>query len=147
MMPLSPWITPLIADRATDVMGVGSRSAGITGALMVADLAYAFDPSVSLIKCVNHFMPDVAAAIPEHIMLECAMLGRVDGLIGNHNILDGGITLSDRPGMRTEFYEARLAQLMVSSLTEAERACSWGCWRSAGLIDVLPQTHEEVCQK
>ena len=136
--------TPIISGRAADVINVGSRSAGITGALMVADLAYAFELPVTLMNCAAHFMAHVAAAIPNHIMMECAMLGRGDGLIGKHEIVDGWITLSDRPGLGIEFDEARLAQLTVDGPSKAAKAGSWARRRGAGLVEVGPEKEEEV---
>ena len=72
------------------------------------------------------------------------MLGRGDGLIGKHEIADGWITLSDRPGLGIEFDEARLAQLTVDGPSKAAKAGSWARRRGAGLIEVGPDEPEEV---
>lgn len=134
---------PLFEAGAIDIAEVGARTGGITGAMMVADLAYAFETPVSMMNCAAHFMAHAAAAMPNHIMMECAMLGRSDGLIGGHPIEDGWITLSDRPGLGIEFDLERLKQLAVEAPSGNARAGSWGRRRGAGLIEVAPWEKEE----
>ncbi len=133
---------PIIAGEAADVIQIGQKTGGITGMLMVADLAYAFDLPISLMNCAAHHMAHVAAALPNHNMMECAMLGRSDGLIGQHSIEDGWITLSDRPGLGIEFDMARLEQLSTAPSGNA-RAGSWGRRRGAGLVEIPPDEVEE----
>ena len=134
---------PLINGEAADVIQIGSKTAGITGMLMVADLAYAFDLPVSLMNCPAHFMAHLAAALPNHNMMECAMLGRGDGIIGQHEIEDGWITLSDRPGLGIEFDMARLAQLAAQVPSGKAKAGSWGRRRGAGLVEIAPNEAQE----
>ncbi len=129
---------PLISGGAADVIQIGSKTAGITGMLMVADLAYAFDLPISLMNCPAHFMAHVAAALPNHNMMECAMLGRGDGIIGTHSIEDGWITLGDRPGLGIEFDMARLNQLTAQVPGNNARAGSWGRRRGAALVEIPP---------
>ena len=107
-------------------------------------LKVGLDLPVTLMNCAAHFMAHVAAALPNHVMMECAMLGRGDGLIGKHEIVDGWITLSDRPGLGIEFDEARLAQLAIDGPSKAAKAGSWARRRGAGLIEVGPDEPEEV---
>jgi L-alanine-DL-glutamate epimerase-like enolase superfamily enzyme len=127
---------PLVAGGAVDVVEVGVRTGGITGALLVADLAYGFDLPVSLMNCPVHFMAHLAAALPNHVMMECAMLGRSDGVIAHHVVEDGWITLTDRPGLGIEFDPARLRALAVDAPRGGARAGSWGRRRGAGLLEV-----------
>jgi L-alanine-DL-glutamate epimerase-like enolase superfamily enzyme len=134
---------PLVAGGAVDVVQVGARTGGITGAMAVADLAYGFDLPVSLMNCPAHFMAHLAAALPNHVMMECAMLGRSDGVLGHHAIEDGWITLSDRPGLGIEFDPARLQALAVETPGGAARAGGWGRRRGAGLLEVRPGEDEE----
>ena len=134
---------PLIAEGAVDVVEVGARTGGITGALPVADLAYAFDLPVSLMNCPAHFMAHLAAALPNHVMMECAMLGRSDGVVAQHVVEDGWITLTDRPGLGIEFDSARLQALAVETPSRGARAGSWGRRRGAGLVEVRPGEVEE----
>ncbi len=131
---------PLVEARAADVFQIGSKTGGITGCMMVADLCHAFETPVSLMNCAAHHMAHVAAVLPNHIFMECAMLGRSDGLIGNHPITDGWITLSDRPGLGIEFDEARLRAM---PLTTGGKAGSWGRRRGANLLPLPPNEPEE----
>jgi L-alanine-DL-glutamate epimerase-like enolase superfamily enzyme len=134
---------PIIAGEAADVIQIGSKTGGITGMLMVADLAYGFDLPVSLMNCAAHHMAHVAAALPNHNMMECAMLGRSDGILGQHSIEDGWITLSDKPGLGIEFDLERIEQLSIQSPSGNARAGSWGRRRGAGLVEISPAEVEE----
>ncbi len=133
---------PLLQHGAVDIVQVGLRTAGITGALMVADLAYAFDKPVSLMNCAAHVMAHVAAVIPNHISMECAMLGRGDGLKHDHKIVDGWIMLTDQPGLGIAFDDSRLAALTPNPSATRSRAGSWGRRRGAGLMVVHPHESE-----
>ncbi len=98
---------------AVDVVQVGAGTSGITVALMIGELAYAFDEPVSVINCPAHFMAHEAAALPNRIMMEAAMLGRSDGLVYNHTIDSHWIMLSDGPSLGIEFDVARICQVAV----------------------------------
>jgi hypothetical protein len=89
-------------------------------------------------------MAHLAAALPNHVMMECAMLGRGDGMIAHHVVEDGWITLSDRPGLGIEFDVARLQALAVDTPSGSARAGSWGRRRGAGLVEVRPGEAEEL---
>ena len=112
-------------------------------AYQLPDLAYGFDLPVSLMNCPAHFMAHLAAALPNHVMMECAMLGRGDGVVSHHVVEAGWITLTDRPGLGIEFDLARLRALAVDAPGGAARAGSWGRRRGAGLIEVRPGEGEE----
>lgn len=47
----------LIVNEAVDVVQVGVGTSGITGALMVADMAHGFDLPVSLMNCPANTWP------------------------------------------------------------------------------------------
>jgi L-alanine-DL-glutamate epimerase-like enolase superfamily enzyme len=134
---------PLIAGGAVDVVEVGSKTGGITGALLVADLAHGFDLPVALMNCPAHFMAHLAAALPNHVMMECAMLGRGDGVVSHHLVEDGWITLTNRPGLGIEFDVPRLQALAVEAPSGGARAGSWGRRPGAGLLEVRPGEPEE----
>ena len=59
---------PLIANEAVDIVEVGSGTSGITGALQIAELAYAFELPVSMMNCPAnyHGAPGGRAAQPHH---------------------------------------------------------------------------------
>jgi L-alanine-DL-glutamate epimerase-like enolase superfamily enzyme len=62
--------TPLVLHEAVDIVEVGWGCSGITGALQVADLAYAFELPLSMINCPAHFLANVAVVLPNHMMME-----------------------------------------------------------------------------
>lgn len=123
---------PLLEAGAVDVVQVGAGTSGITGALMIGELAYAFDKPVSVMNCAAHFMAHVAAALPNHIMMEAAMLGRSDGLVHSHTIDSGWIMLSDGPGLGIEFDVARIHHLALGARWARERRIMGAqAWRRA----------------
>ncbi len=59
-----PDFVPLLTNRAVDVLNLGSRAGGITGALQVADLAFGCEVPVSMMNCAANFMAHVARCFP-----------------------------------------------------------------------------------
>jgi L-alanine-DL-glutamate epimerase-like enolase superfamily enzyme len=116
----------------------------ITGALQVADLAYAFELPVSIMNCPAHFMAHVAAVLPNHIMMEVVEPGWDVVLNVDNQIEDGWIVLGDRPGNGLEFNEAKLQELTVDRLSPTSRPIAWGRRRGAGLYEVGPKESEEL---
>jgi L-alanine-DL-glutamate epimerase-like enolase superfamily enzyme len=134
--------TPLVANEAADVLNVGSGNSGITGALQIADLAYAFELPVTMMNCPGNFMAHVAAALPNHWMMEVVGAGREAVLRVDNHIEDGWIVLGDKPGLGIEFDEAKLEQLGGDVPTSGARAALWGRRRGAGLFEVGPDEPE-----
>jgi L-alanine-DL-glutamate epimerase-like enolase superfamily enzyme len=91
--------TPLIANEAVDVVEIGSGTSGITGAMQVADLAYAFELPVSMMNCPGNYMAHLAAALPNHMMMEVVDVGRDAVMQVDNQIEDGWIVLGDSPGL------------------------------------------------
>jgi L-alanine-DL-glutamate epimerase-like enolase superfamily enzyme len=134
---------PLIANDAVDVVEVGSGTSGITGALQVADMAYGFELPVAMMNSPANFMAHLAAALPNHLMMEVAELGREVGMTFDCKIEDGWIVLGDTPGHGMNFDETRLAELEVSALSRQGGAIGWGRRRGAGLYEVRPGDRQE----
>ena len=130
--------TALIADEAVDVVQIGQDTSGITGALQVADLAYAFDLPVSMMSCVGNHMAHLAAALPNHMMMEVLDAGRDAPLHVDNRIEDGWIVLGDDPGLGISFDEVRLGHCAVDAPSPAAVASPWGRRRGAGLYEVPP---------
>ena len=130
----------LIEHGAGDIIQVGSGCAGITGAMMVAELAYAFEIPISLMNCAANHLAHVAAAIPNHKTMEVLKAGRDAILNHNHRIEDGWIILSDAPGLGIEFNAEKLAAWTVETPSPAPRS---GRRVGAGLFQ-LPATPEEM---
>ena len=136
--------TPLIANRAVDIVQVGQGASGITGAMRVADLAYAFDLPVSLMNCPGNLMAHVAAALPNHIMMEVLDAGRDAIMRVDNRIEDGWIVLGDAPGLGLSFIEEKLAAHAVERPSRDAKASPWGRRRGAGLYEVPPGQPDEV---
>lgn len=104
--------------------------------LQVADLAFAFDRSVSVMNCPGNFLAHVAAALPNHIGMEVVDTGRDVCFSVDNRIEDGFIVLGDSPGNGIVFDEEKLKSMEVDQLTPRTTAGSWGRRRGAGLYEV-----------
>jgi len=136
--------TPLIANEAVDIVQFNHGCSGITGALMVADLAYAFELPVAMMNCAANFMAHVAAAIPNHMMMEVVDAGQDAAMIHDHHIEDGWIVLTDKPGLGIEFDMAKLDELARYKPADGVRPIGWGRRRGAGLYEVGPDETENL---
>lgn len=136
--------TPLIANEAVDIVQVGQGTSGITGAMKVADLAYAFELPVALMNCPGNSMAHVAAALPNHIMMEVLDVGRDAVLRVDNHIEDGWIVLGDAPGLGISFDEDRLQAHAIESPSRDAGPSPWGRRRGAGLYEVPPGSPEEM---
>jgi L-alanine-DL-glutamate epimerase-like enolase superfamily enzyme len=136
---------PLIANEAVDIVEVGVGTSGITGAMQVADLAYGFELPVAMMNCPANIMAHLAAALPNHMMMEVVGAGREEGmsLVDNH-IEDGWIVLGDAPGLGIAFDEAKLASLAVERPSPDAGPSPWGRRRGAGLFEVGPDEPEDM---
>jgi L-alanine-DL-glutamate epimerase-like enolase superfamily enzyme len=61
---------PLLSRRAVDVLNIGAGASGITGAMKLAALAYAYETPVTMMNCAANYMAHLAATLPNHIMME-----------------------------------------------------------------------------
>jgi L-alanine-DL-glutamate epimerase-like enolase superfamily enzyme len=95
----------LIREEAVDVVQVGALTAGITGALQVAEMAYANGLPVAMMNCPGRYMAHLAAALPHHLMMEVFDCGRDQLFTHQATLQDGGIVLGDAPGSGIAFDE------------------------------------------
>jgi L-alanine-DL-glutamate epimerase-like enolase superfamily enzyme len=102
---------PLIAHEAVDVVSISSLHSGVTGCRQIANLALAYGLPVSMMNCQANFMAQVAAALPNHSMMEVVDPGREHCLRFDNHIEDGHIVLGNAPGFGVEVDHARLATL------------------------------------
>lgn len=133
----------LIANEAADVLQVGVGTTGITGAMMVADMAYGFEIPVSLMNCPANYMAHLAAALPNHCMMEVLDAGGDQGMIHNHRVEDGYVVLSDDPGLGIRFDEAKLDAWAVEK-PSARSTMPFPRRRGAGLFPVRLGEAEEL---
>ncbi len=110
-------VYPLIANRAADVLNLWGGHAGITGCRQIANMAHAFNISVSMMNCQANFMAHVAAALPNHNMMEVVDPGREHCLRFDNTIEDGFICVGETPGIGVEVDEEVLASLQANPPT------------------------------
>ncbi len=128
---------PLIAHEAVDVVQVGSNTSGITGALQVAHMAAGFELPVAMMNCPGNFMAHLAAALPNHLMMEVVEGGREPCFTVDSWIEDGFIHLGQTPGLGLQVDEARLAAIEIDPSKPAPvGSMPWGRREGAGLVSV-----------
>ena len=98
----------MISNEAVDVVQVGSGTSGITGAMAVAQLAYAFDLPVAIMNCPANYMAHLPAALPNHLAMEVVDVGRDVLMSTDTAIEDGWIVLGETPGLGIAFVEDTL---------------------------------------
>jgi L-alanine-DL-glutamate epimerase-like enolase superfamily enzyme len=125
----------LIDQRAVDVLNLSCGTGGITGMLMAADLAYAFELPVSVMNSPGNCMAHVAAALPNHMMMEVIDAGRGAFFDIDSRIEDGWVVLGDRPGLGIEIDEDKLAAMATPQPGPAIPGRRAG----AGLVAVIPE--------
>lgn len=102
---------PLVANQAVDIVSVSSTQTGITGCRQIANLALAFDLPVSMMNCQANFMAQVAAAMPNHTMIEVIGVNREHCLKFSSYIEDGHVILGQEPGLGIEVDQKKLSEL------------------------------------
>jgi len=110
-------IYPLIANEAVDVVNVWTGHSGVTGCRQVANFAHAYGLPVSMMNAQANYMAHVAAALPNHWMMEVVDPGREHCLTFDHRIEDGCIVLGDAPGFGVEVDQAKLEALQANPPT------------------------------
>ncbi len=129
---------PLIQHEAVDIVQFNNGCCGITGALMVGDMAHGFDLPVAMMNCPANFMAHVAAVLPNHIMMEVVDCGQDAAMRHDNRVKDGCIVLTDQPGLGIEFDQAELDALSRYQPVAGARGLGWGRRRGAGLLEVGP---------
>jgi L-alanine-DL-glutamate epimerase-like enolase superfamily enzyme len=104
--------------------------------MQVADMAYGFELPVAMMNCPGEFMAHLAAALPNHIMMEVVRAGRSACFTVDTRIEDGDIILGETPGLGMVFDEERLARLEVEALSGGPGLGGWGRRRGAGLVEI-----------
>jgi L-alanine-DL-glutamate epimerase-like enolase superfamily enzyme len=100
-----------------DVINVSTGHSGVTGCRQIAHLAQVYELPVSMMNCQANFMAQVAAALPNHSMMEVVDPGREHCLKFASRIEDGYIVLGEEPGFGIEIDAAKLAALQANPPT------------------------------
>jgi L-alanine-DL-glutamate epimerase-like enolase superfamily enzyme len=114
---------------------VGFWTSGITGAMMVADMAYGYEIPVAMMNCPGNFMAQVAAAMPNHMMMEWVAAGREACFTTDATVKDGWIVLGNAPGIGIVYDEEKLKFLASKGFTSEQRLFP-GRRQGAGLYEV-----------
>jgi L-alanine-DL-glutamate epimerase-like enolase superfamily enzyme len=134
---------PLIAHEAADVLEVGQGTSGITGAMQVAHMAAGFELPVAMMNCPGNFMAHLAAALPNHMMMEVVDAGRTPCFSVDTRIEDGFIHLGETPGLGITIDEEQLARMEVAEWTPQPGLTQpWPRREGAGLY-VVPMSEQE----
>jgi L-alanine-DL-glutamate epimerase-like enolase superfamily enzyme len=103
---------PLISQQAIDVANIGFGHSGITGCRQVANMCYAYELPVTMMNCQSNFMAHLAAALPNHNMMEVVDPGREKAFAGWDNHIEGGwVVMGNEPGLGIEVDEKKLKAL------------------------------------
>ena len=132
---------PLIDHGAVDIVQVGIGTSGITGAMQVADLAYAYELPVAMMNCAGNFMGHLAACLPNHMMMEVVDAGRDAVFTHETTIAAGWINMGTRPGTGIQFDEEALSSHEVDQPSPGSGPSPWGRRPGAGLYEV-PRSEE-----
>lgn len=135
---------PLIANEAVDVVQIGQGTTGITGAMQVAHMAYGFELPVAMMNCPGDFMAHLAAALPNHMMMEVVDPGREPCFTVDTWVADGFVHCGDTPGLGITIDEEKLAAIEVAQpRARPARAMPFPRREGAGLY-VVPPTDAEL---
>ncbi|MDQ3702521.1 MAG: mandelate racemase/muconate lactonizing enzyme family protein, partial [Chloroflexota bacterium] len=102
---------PLLLNQAVDIVQVGAGTTGITGAMQVAHMAAGFQLPVAMMNCPGDFMAHLAAALPNHSMMEVVDPGREPCFTSDARLEAGFIHLGETPGLGLTVDETALAAL------------------------------------
>jgi L-alanine-DL-glutamate epimerase-like enolase superfamily enzyme len=104
---------PLFLNGSADVIQISVQATGITTALRIAEMSDALGLPIALVNCPGRYAAQVAAVLPNHLMMEVIDAGRDAVFRSDHRLEDGWIVLGDEPGLGITFDEDRLAQHSV----------------------------------
>jgi len=110
-------VYPLIANQAVGVLNVWTGQSGVTGLRQIAHTAHVHGIEVSMMNAQANYMAQVAAALPNHNMMEVVDPGREHCLKWDNRVEDGHIVLGDAPGFGIEVDEAKLRALQAKPPT------------------------------
>ena len=108
---------PLIDNGAVDIVEVGMGTTGLTGAMKVANMAYAYELPVAMMNCPGNTMAHLATVLPNHMMMEVVDNGRELFFETDHHIEDGQIILGNKPGFGITVDYDKLNALKVDKHT------------------------------
>lgn len=134
---------PYLAHGCVDVVQVNWSMTGITGALRIAELADAHGLPVTVGDSAGKFMAHVAAALPNHMIMEVHDDHVEEPVIdADSGVVDGFVVLGERPGIGLEVRREALAAHAVRTLTPGSGTGGRGRRAGAARLEV-PASDEE----
>jgi L-alanine-DL-glutamate epimerase-like enolase superfamily enzyme len=133
---------PYFAHECSDIIQVGAGMTGITGALQIADAAYGFEYPVTVGGSPGNFQAHIAAALPNHMMMEVQHFEPTPVLKTTVRVEDGWLVCGDEPGNGLSFDPDELRQHTVEKLSPVSGPSPFGRRRGAGLYEVPPTADE-----
>ena len=106
---------PLIDNGAVDIVEVGMGTTGLTGAMKVANMAFAYELPVAMMNCPGNTMSHLATNLPNHFMMEVVDNGRELFFDTDLHIEDGQIIIGNEPGFGISVDFDKLNNLKVDS--------------------------------
>ena len=106
---------PLIDNGAVDIVEVGMGTTGLTGAMKVANMAFAYELPVAMMNCPGNTMSHLATNLPNHFMMEVVDNGRELFFDTDHHIENGQIIIGDEPGFGISVDFDKLNNLKVDN--------------------------------
>ena len=102
-------VTSLITNYSVDIINIGVRQLGNSGSRQCANIANAYELPVTMMNCQANYMAHLAAAIPNHVMME--VFGTPDRehvfKSWDNEIQDGFIVMGNSSGLGLEIdYDA-----------------------------------------
>ncbi|NQW17124.1 MAG: mandelate racemase/muconate lactonizing enzyme family protein [Chloroflexi bacterium] len=139
---------PLIANEAVDIVQVWNGRTGITGAMQVAHMAYAFELPVTTAINPGNYMAPLGAALPNHISMEMVDAGQPPCWHADQYVEDGWIHMGDTPGLGIIVDEEKLSELEALSRSGPQPGARPRFARREGAgLYIVPATSDEVVWK
>ena len=134
---------PHFEANAMDIVEIGNYTTGITGALHVAELAYAYELPVCVMNTPGNFMGHFAAALPNHMMIEIVNAWDDWGYAVDNKIEDGWLICGDSPGFGITFSEELLEKFRQQEQVTYKSFVMPGRREGAGLYVLAPGFSED----
>jgi len=142
-----PDFMALIANEAVDVVEFGTSATGITGGLHVAHMAYGFELPVAMMNCPGNFMAHLAAALPNHMMMEVVDVGRTPFFTVDTHIEDGWIHIGETPGIGLTIDKEKAKQFLVDEYNPPPGRVRLSPRRQGAGLYLVPPAPGEVAWK
>ena len=135
---------PYFHHRSADVIQISQGMTGISGALQIADAAYALELPVTLGGSIGIIHAHIANAIPNCITVEVPHPEPESKVFTSDvKIKDGYAFVGNKPGLGIEINYEELSKHKVEKVSQKAGPSPYGRRPGAGLFEI-PPTKEEM---